>query len=1096
MKHKAPQEPKPCKAFRDKYLAALMMAAALLISFVTSAQTDSAKYSPINGYGFKYKRVAWDSVMMVPLSSSPHVPYRKGGIRYNPGDSTLQLWTGNQWLSIVTGVGNGVDTAYMVNDTVLTIETPAQNFLLQVSKRHVDSIYRKPGQDSIFYKIYGIERAIKDSSGGGSTTLNNVGIGYRLATTPNGSVKSLVFGYGINGDSTTNANAITVVADTSELVTPSDLNDAVSNADRLSVKTFYLSKNGGVSDADITMHSSSDGTDNTAAIKNILDQASSTQAIELVIDGRFSADSLRIKSNTTITILKGGGLIQRTGANCSFIANYNRTAGAVIDSNIIIRGGTINGHGHNSDATENRPYNGAKGWNTILNFRGIKNLTISDCEIINSRTFLSFISNCENVIIQNCNGLQSPSIPDVTSPPDVSYSLIHDGFKFNGPCNNVSLLNNSAYSVDDAVSICANDGFFPTATSCFGLALLDSFVSYGTIKNFKVDGFTFKNGYHGFRILTSADTIENVSFTNISGTVNENLCIIDNFPGVCVYNHGASYIDGYIKNLTFNNVNVNVIPNTFDNSTGDAGIYVSTFIEHFNLSNFSYSGYQSGYPLFKLNAAKSITNLYSNGIVVKETQPPATAFTLTGTATNKRGDVFDNHESDVTVFNGYNVVLKKTGTDRDLMLTNDATSNNVANLTTYPNAGTNVASDLSVVPRGSGFGSFKSQLSFFNTDYKADKTNVELIAIRATGSDGYGFASLAGGTGVRRNMWFDLTGSLSKDSASLTLDVNKQIGINNPAPTHKLDIINTGNGSTGWGLRITGSSSSGPGIVLKNNDNSKNWLLTNGLTTATDGTFTIYDLENSAARLSISGSTGTVAITGDATVADEAYDATAWNGNFEVPTKNAIRDKIESMSVGGITSINSHTGPAITVQGGTALSVDNSVSNTVTFNVTPSSWSLPHTLDAVYTTAGNTSTTETDLYSYTLPAGQLGIDGRTINFEIDGEFNDNTITAQLRLYFGGNVTLNTGAVSVSTAFTKWKLTGYVMRTSSSTAHVTYELQCPGLATTVFLGYSNLTSLDFTTTNVFKISAQAAGGGASNSDITAHSWQLLYKPQPQ
>lgn len=37
---------------------------------------------------------------------------------------------------------------------------------------------------------------------------------------------------------------------------------------------------------------------------------------------------------------------------------------------------------------------------------------------------------------------------------------------------------------------------------------------------------------------------------------------------------------------------------------------------------------------------------------------------------------------------------------------------------------------------------------------------------------------------------------------------------------------------------------------------------------------------------------------GDITVADEAYDATAWNGSLEVPTKNAIRDKIESLSAG------------------------------------------------------------------------------------------------------------------------------------------------------------------------------------------------------
>lgn len=38
-----------------------------------------------------------------------------------------------------------------------------------------------------------------------------------------------------------------------------------------------------------------------------------------------------------------------------------------------------------------------------------------------------------------------------------------------------------------------------------------------------------------------------------------------------------------------------------------------------------------------------------------------------------------------------------------------------------------------------------------------------------------------------------------------------------------------------------------------------------------------------------------VTFSGDVLVPDEAYDATNWNGNFEVPTKNAVRDKIESM---------------------------------------------------------------------------------------------------------------------------------------------------------------------------------------------------------
>lgn len=45
---------------------------------------------------------------------------------------------------------------------------------------------------------------------------------------------------------------------------------------------------------------------------------------------------------------------------------------------------------------------------------------------------------------------------------------------------------------------------------------------------------------------------------------------------------------------------------------------------------------------------------------------------------------------------------------------------------------------------------------------------------------------------------------------------------------------------------------------------------------------------------------GTVlAVTGDVTVSDEAYGA-GWNGSLEVPTKNAVYDKIETISGGGI----------------------------------------------------------------------------------------------------------------------------------------------------------------------------------------------------
>jgi len=48
--------------------------------------------------------------------------------------------------------------------------------------------------------------------------------------------------------------------------------------------------------------------------------------------------------------------------------------------------------------------------------------------------------------------------------------------------------------------------------------------------------------------------------------------------------------------------------------------------------------------------------------------------------------------------------------------------------------------------------------------------------------------------------------------------------------------------------------------------------------------------------------------TSDPIIPDEAYDATAWNGSLEPATKNAVRDKIESMGSGGATDHGALTG--------------------------------------------------------------------------------------------------------------------------------------------------------------------------------------------
>lgn len=71
---------------------------------------------------------------------------------------------------------------------------------------------------------------------------------------------------------------------------------------------------------------------------------------------------------------------------------------------------------------------------------------------------------------------------------------------------------------------------------------------------------------------------------------------------------------------------------------------------------------------------------------------------------------------------------------------------------------------------------------------------------------------------------------------------------------------------------------------------------------AADRTITLPDAAGTMVTTA-SGATFTAAIA----VPDDAYDATTWNGSAAVPTKNAVRDKIESLST-ALTSTSSFLG--------------------------------------------------------------------------------------------------------------------------------------------------------------------------------------------
>lgn len=73
-------------------------------------------------------------------------------------------------------------------------------------------------------------------------------------------------------------------------------------------------------------------------------------------------------------------------------------------------------------------------------------------------------------------------------------------------------------------------------------------------------------------------------------------------------------------------------------------------------------------------------------------------------------------------------------------------------------------------------------------------------------------------------------------------------------------------------------------------------ILLNVTNTASGSSSKLMDLQVGGTSQFNVTKAGVGTFVGDVNVPDEAYDATAWNGSLEVPTKNAVRDKIETIA--------------------------------------------------------------------------------------------------------------------------------------------------------------------------------------------------------
>ena len=113
-----------------------------------------------------------------------------------------------------------------------------------------------------------------------------------------------------------------------------------------------------------------------------------------------------------------------------------------------------------------------------------------------------------------------------------------------------------------------------------------------------------------------------------------------------------------------------------------------------------------------------------------------------------------------------------------------------------------------------------------------------------------------------------------------------------------------------------------------------------------------------------------VTFTGDVVVPDEAYDATAWNGSLEVPTKNAVRDKIESLGGASVddTAYNESTWNGVTATAPSKNAVRDEFENRVAKATFPVCETIALSDETTAITTGTAKVTWRAPWAFTLTA--------------------------------------------------------------------------------------------------------------------------------
>lgn len=434
-----------------------------------------------------------------------------------------------------------------------------------------------------------------------------------------------------------------------------------------------LSRVGIISDASLAMYSSTFGTNQTAAIQAILDRATSTAPLTVYWDVKVSVTGLRIKSNTTIYASAGCGAILRDDADDHLLKNYNWTANnnAIVDSNIYLVGGIWNGNGFRGGAAQQIHSQATKGMTAGFNFYGVKNLTLRDFEIRNTRTYAGFFTTTENLLIDNFKVDQGPNV-----------FVNQDGFDLVGMLKGATISNGTMTTADDRLAF-GSDALGGGTAEIGGDLTVNTGVQ-GIQESVTISHIHFIGEGKGLRFNSSVSLMTDFNISDIFGTCRTSVIYLESENNIAqIEGYEVVEGEGNFKNFTFSNINVSADSlYSYDYVPDHHGfVQIGGTAENIVFKNFTRNNMRLPYPTFAIH--KNYGAPVINGLRIDGYNSSETGTTYTGDHIR--------FEADVTVsgFELLNTRVKANG-DNNTTIINIMTDADVGDVSLYNVTGRNI----------------------------------------------------------------------------------------------------------------------------------------------------------------------------------------------------------------------------------------------------------------------------------------------------------------------------------------------------------------------------------------------------------------------